>query len=102
MIRDRRKAPLRAAPFAGLVAAALMIFVPQASGQSATAPHYTPKGELLTPSGFETWVFVGSNLGLGYKDDLAVTTAQERARRKAGVPQHLHRPGSLCTFRGDP
>jgi len=79
MIRDRRKARLRAASFAALAAAAIMVFVPQVRGQSANAPQYTPTGELKTPTGFETWVFVGSNLGLGYKDELKLTTARETA-----------------------
>jgi hypothetical protein len=90
MIRDRRKARLRAASFAALAAAAIIVFVPQAKGQSAAAPQYTPKGELLTPSGFETWVFVGSNLGLGYKDDLAVTTAQETAHAERQVFHNIY------------
>ena len=31
-------------------------------------PTYNDKGELLLPKGYETWVFVGANLGLGYVD----------------------------------
>jgi hypothetical protein len=32
-------------------------------------PEYTDSGELKLPSGFQTWVFVGSNLGLEYRED---------------------------------
>src|ERR1700731_1389466 len=79
MVSDHKKAWLRAVTFAGLAASALIFFTPQVRGQSNTAPQYTSAGELRTPAGFETWVFVGSNLGLGYKDELAVTTRQETA-----------------------
>src|SRR5437660_452799 len=44
---------------------------PQAQAQLADEPRYAPSGELLLPSGFETWVFVGSNLGLSYTPDAA-------------------------------
>lgn len=43
-------------------------------------PHYAANGDLLFPQGFETWVFVGSNLGLSYRPDLATTTLTESAR----------------------
>ncbi|MCY2966478.1 MAG: cytochrome P460 family protein [Planctomycetota bacterium] len=36
------------------------------------APRYNDNGELLLPEGFENWVFVGSNLGLEYKEPVAV------------------------------
>lgn len=36
---------------------------------SANAPQYNAQGELKRPAGFETWVFVGANLGLEYRDD---------------------------------
>ena len=90
MIRDRRKARLRAVTFAGLAAAGIMVLVPQVRGQSATAPQYTPKGELQTPSGFETWVFVGSNLGLGYKDELKLTTARETAHAEKQMFHNIY------------
>jgi hypothetical protein len=38
---------------------------PQPSG-----PQYDENGELKRPTGFETWVFVGSNLGLEYSEDV--------------------------------
>jgi hypothetical protein len=53
--------------------AAFMAYAPPATTQSAAPPQYNAAGELLRPVGFETWVFVGSNLGLSYEsttDDL--------------------------------
>jgi Cytochrome P460 len=44
---------------------------PPALSQSADEPRYAPGGGLLLPNGFETWVFVGSNLGLSYTPDAA-------------------------------
>jgi hypothetical protein len=40
--------------------------------------------------GFETWVFVGSNLGLGYKTELALTTAKENAHADAQVFHNIY------------
>src|SRR5579872_3842997 len=34
----------------------------------ANEPQYTSQGELKRPIGYETWVFVGSNIGLEYGD----------------------------------
>ena len=90
MVSDHKKAWLRAVTFAGLAASALIFFTPQVRGQSNTAPQYTSAGELRTPSGFETWVFVGSNLGLGYKDELAVTTRQETAHADQQVFHNIY------------
>jgi Cytochrome P460 len=47
---------------------------------SPTTPQYGPNGELLAPAGFESWVFVGSNLGMAYKQELATITQAEAAR----------------------
>lgn len=35
---------------------------------AVTGPQYTDQGELKRPTGYETWVFVGSNIGLEYGD----------------------------------
>src|SRR6185369_7984888 len=40
-----------------------------AATAAATGLEYTEAGELKRPLGFETWVFVGSNLGLEYSED---------------------------------
>ena len=53
----------------------IVALTPQAQAQLADEPRYTPSGELLLPNGFETWVFVGSNLGLSYAPDAAAAAA---------------------------
>ena len=50
-------------------AVAFMAYAPPATTQSSTPPQYDSNGNLLRPVGFETWVFVGSNLGLTYKGE---------------------------------
>jgi hypothetical protein len=47
---------------------------------SGAEPQYAANGDLLFPQGFETWVFVGSNLGLSYRPDLPMTTIAESTR----------------------
>ena len=46
---------------------AFLVSAPPATTQSSAPPQYDPKGQLRRPVGFETWVFVGSNLGLAYQ-----------------------------------
>jgi hypothetical protein len=48
---------------------------PKAQAQLADEPRYAPSGELMLPNGFETWVFVGSNLGLSYTPDAAAAAS---------------------------
>jgi hypothetical protein len=69
----------------GLCGCAALICVTAADptrGQTPTVgePQYAGNGDLLFPQGFETWIFVGSNLGLSYRPDLPMTTAAESAR----------------------
>jgi len=55
---------------------ALAALGPSARSQSSVdEPRYTPSGDLILPSGFETWVFVGSNLGLSYTPDAAAAAS---------------------------
>jgi hypothetical protein len=63
-----------------IVGAVALCFVLAASGPSARSqtahePQYTPGGDLILPNGFETWVFVGSNLGLSYTPDAAAAAS---------------------------
>lgn len=58
--------------------------------QSGGRPQYTSDGMLRLPVGFETWVFVGSNLGMSYDPNLRLTDARERARARAGQEQQFH------------
>ncbi len=48
---------------------------PSARSQGADEPQYTAGGDLILPKGFETWVFVGSNLGLSYTPDAAAAAS---------------------------
>jgi len=90
MIGNRKRVRIRAAALVGLMALAWIAHAPQVRGQSSTAPQYTATGDLLTPAGFETWVFVGSNLGLDYKHDLPVTTALENAHAENQVFHNIY------------
>src|SRR5262245_9030896 len=57
---------------------------PLANGGSEVVV-YDEKGELKRPTGYETWVFVGSNLGLEYSDDVTKekpVKKEERTGRK--------------------
>src|ERR1700679_1075953 len=87
MIGNRNRAWFAAAAVA---ASLLVVLAPQVRGQSTTAPQYTSSGELQTPSGFETWVFVGSNLGLGYDKELKLTNARENAHAEARVFHNIY------------
>jgi len=49
-------------------------------GRHASAPEYDVNGHLKLPADFRTWIFVGSNIGLRYRKDVAETTPRERAR----------------------
>src|SRR4051812_14271566 len=54
---------------------ALAVLGSSAWSQGSEEPRYAPGGELLLPSGFDTWVFVGSNLGLSYTPDAAAAAS---------------------------
>jgi len=64
---------------------------PLAKGGSG--PEYNEKGELKRPVGYETWVFVGSNLGIEYgdgaaKDKPAEKKTSEKKRPDKGANFH--------------
>jgi hypothetical protein len=54
---------------------ALTILGHSVRSQNADDPRYAPGGDLLLPNGFDTWVFVGSNLGLSYTPDAAAAAS---------------------------
>lgn len=70
---------------------------PPANSQSSTAPAYAPNGDLLAPVGFDTWVFVGSNHGLAYRQGLPVMTTSEA--KPAEAPQFHNNPEAYAAFR---
>jgi hypothetical protein len=78
-ISSRRAAAFTALLGVSIFAAALPC-VMQAQESPGDGPQYTSDGRLKLPAGFETWVFVGSNLGLSYKHDAVAITAREAAR----------------------
>jgi hypothetical protein len=80
----------RIAALAAIAAFAAIAFAPSVRSQSNTTPQYTPGGELVTISGFETWVFVGSNLGLAYKEELPATTARETAQAQMQLFHNIY------------
>lgn len=45
---------------------------------AANGPQYNDKGELKYPADYRTWVFVGSNLGLEYRDDATDKTPPKK------------------------
>src|SRR5215471_16628094 len=61
---------------------------PSARAQSSDEPQYAPGGDLILPNGFDTWVFVGSNLGLSYTPDAAAAAAAPPPR--AARQQQFH------------
>jgi len=78
-LNRRRGIVVGAAAFCFIFAAS----APEAQVQIAE-PRYAPNGDLLLPNEFETWVFVGSNLGLSYTPDAAAaaSTPPPRAPRQ--------------------
>jgi hypothetical protein len=80
MICDHKKARRSAGVIALLAISACIAFTPPVEGQSSTAPQYAPNGQLLAPVGFDTWVFVGSNLSMAYKPQVPAMTALEATR----------------------
>jgi hypothetical protein len=54
---------------------AFAVLAPSARSQNSDEPHYAPGGDLVLPNGFDTWVFVGSNLGLSYTPDAAAAAS---------------------------
>jgi hypothetical protein len=55
-----------------------------------TGPQYTAQGELKRPAGYETWVFVGSNLGLEYSDDASKAKPPATDREKKSKTGNFH------------
>ena len=83
-----------------LAALVWIAYAPQLESQSGTAPQYASNGELLAPMGFESWVFVGSNLGMAYKEGLPAMTALEGSRADHAQFHNVYiDPGAYAHFR---
>jgi hypothetical protein len=52
------------------------------SRQVLGEPQYNDKGDLKRPADYRSWVFVGSNIGLQYRNDVSGTSQRERERPK--------------------
>lgn len=75
-----RKRVFRGCVLAATASLLCIAFAAQIDAQSGGRPQYAPGGMMRLPVGFESWVFVGSNLGLSYDPNLPVTDTRERAR----------------------
>jgi Cytochrome P460 len=77
---------------AAAVAGGLVLYARQhiARAQSANDPRYTSTGNLLRPENFQNWIFVGSNLGLGYAKEVAANTPRELARPGLGEYHNIY------------
>lgn len=87
LMRHRRSIHIRSAL---VFAIAWLASLSSAMSQSVITPEYGPDGRLKVPVGFETWVFVGSNLGLAYKSELPAMTAAEATRAAAQVFHNVY------------
>jgi hypothetical protein len=77
-----------AAGAAGYVALHPLTGIAQA--QSTRDPQYTSSGNLVRPKDFHTWVFVGSNLGLGYDKEMTRDTPREATRADLGEYHNIY------------
>jgi hypothetical protein len=83
---------VRAGVLAAFASLAWITAAAPAEAQSATVPRYDADGRLLAPVGFESWVFVGSNLGLAYRQGAPVAApvgspaAAESTPARQGAP----------------
>ena len=74
-----------------IIAAILTIATPElTTGQEAVVPQYEVNGDLKIPTGYERWVFVGSNLGLGYDPALPAMTEREARREEKGAFHNIY------------
>jgi hypothetical protein len=53
-------------------------------GATKNAPQYTETGELKRPTGYEKWIFVGSNLGIEYRKDGQPVEAEDAKAAPTG------------------
>jgi len=67
---------MRIAPFALIFAASLSAAEPKMA-----QPKYTEDNQMILPTGYREWIFVGSSIGMGY---------QEATRPETERPQQFH------------
>jgi len=69
--------------------ACLLMFA-AAAGEMAR-PVYTPAGELVRPSGYREWIFVGANYGMGYNPADAAAPAKEKVFHNIYIQPEAYR-----------
>ncbi len=62
----------------------------QDPSRATTRPQYNAQGELKRPTGYESWVFVGSNLGIEYSDDASKVKPPATDREKKSKTGNFH------------
>jgi hypothetical protein len=62
----------------------------EVSRGKSSGPQYTENGELKVPTDFYTWIFVGSNLGIEYREPGAPESTPAKADEKADKPRNFH------------
>jgi len=77
-----------AAAVAGAVALHPISRIAQA--QASLEPRYNTEGLLVRPEGFANWIFVGSNLGLGYDKNVTAQLPRETARADLGEYHNIY------------
>ncbi len=80
----RRSAPVLAAL---LALTALSVGAPP---DDATRPRYTGTGELVAPSGFRSWVFVGADLSPVYRPDRPASARHDEKKPEAKSDDSFH------------
>ena len=76
--------------FMMLIGVVTTIMPISAMPQHAVTPQYESDGSLKIPTGYQKWVFVGSNLGLGYNATLPEMTAAEAVREQEGEFHNIY------------
>lgn len=61
-----------------------------------SAPQYNDQGELKLPANYRTWVFVGANLGLEYRDGAAAADDAPRPKDAGNPPRD--KPANVGNF----
>jgi hypothetical protein len=61
-----------------------------ADNRAASIPEYNDNGELKLPAEFQTWVFVGANLGLEYGDAATKAAPPEKEDSKTPKSRNFH------------
>ncbi len=78
---------------------ALQPYTGHAQSPSASDPRYTSNGNLVRPKDFHGWVFVGSNLGLGYAKEIAANTRREAERPQLGEYHNIYlKPADYAAY----